>query len=364
MAPPTNAPKPAERVSVTINALGASQGGIVRVLECLAAAAGAFGWVSVTNAPRGARLPASVQVRSWQSPSRARSVVRALTPSLRRPRPAVSVNVAPAVFVDRGRTRTVQICNDLAFKEPALTFISWRQRAYRQIVTGIAFAQCDRIAAISPSVAGEIRRHYPRHAGKVVVAPLPVDHVLTAVDTSRSRRAATAEPVVLAFGHAPNKGVETLLRAMARRPELRARIVADRAVWERNGLARLAEELVVADRVTVLGKVSDSDLIAEYTEADVFCMPSEYEGYGLPVAEALALGVPTVISDLDVLDDTARGCAVRMQGSGADALLDAIDAALARDVEHWNSSSELFRRWTWHHWVRRALFVEDEGVAP
>ncbi len=92
----------------------------------------------------------------------------------------------------------------------------------------------------------------------------------------------------------PRKAPDLLVRAFvaARADGLRARLVFA-------GEGRLAGALG-ADGVTVLGQVSDADLDALYRGALGLVMPSLLEGYGLPVAEALARGTPAVISDLPV----------------------------------------------------------------
>jgi glycosyltransferase involved in cell wall biosynthesis len=111
-------------------------------------------------------------------------------------------------------------------------------------------------------------------------------------------------------GIEPRKGSLTLLRAFAaaraampkRRPVL---IVAGGATLfdHRDEIDRfhaLRERLELDDDVRVLGPVSDAQLEGLYRAADVFALPSVEEGFGLAVLEALAAGLPAVVSDLDV----------------------------------------------------------------
>jgi glycosyltransferase-like protein len=111
-------------------------------------------------------------------------------------------------------------------------------------------------------------------------------------------------------GIEPRKGSLTLLEAFARvraaLPERRpVLIVAGGATLfdYRDEIARFEErrrELAIDDDVKVLGPVDDDRLLALYHAADVFALPSAKEGFGLVVLEALACGVPTVVSALDV----------------------------------------------------------------
>ncbi len=111
-------------------------------------------------------------------------------------------------------------------------------------------------------------------------------------------------------GIEPRKGSLTLLRAFAgarralpeRRPVL---LVAGGATLfdHRDEIDRfhaLREELDLGDSVRVLGPVTDAELESLYRAADLFALPSTKEGFGLAVLEALAAGLPAVVSDLDV----------------------------------------------------------------
>lgn len=72
--------------------------------------------------------------------------------------------------------------------------------------------------------------------------------------------------------------------------------------------------------VTVLGALSDSELVAAYQRAWVFCLPSDYEGFGIPYAEAMACGLPVVatpnIGARYVTDEGAAGVLVGLNGLG------------------------------------------------
>jgi glycosyltransferase involved in cell wall biosynthesis len=97
------------------------------------------------------------------------------------------------------------------------------------------------------------------------------------------------------------KNVEGLLRGYALLPPgLRERhqlVVASRlAPEQRSQLEGLARRLGVAGRVYLPGFVDDPTLIAAYQATDLFVFPSFYEGYGLPVVEAMACGAPVVAS--------------------------------------------------------------------
>jgi glycosyltransferase-like protein len=164
-------------------------------------------------------------------------------------------------------------------------------------------------------------------------------------DQDRAAAGLNGQLTVLSIGGIePRKGSLTLLRAFAaaraalpeRRPVL---LVAGGATLfdHRDEIDRfhaLRDDLDLDGSVRVLGPVTDEELERLYRAADVFALPSTKEGFGLAVLEALAAGVPAVVSDLDVFRTyLADGDSALMAPIGDhDALADAMVRA-ARDPE-------------------------------
>lgn len=75
--------------------------------------------------------------------------------------------------------------------------------------------------------------------------------------------------------------------------------------WGDSSLIQLISDLKVEDRVTVLGRLTDEELRQWYAGADVFLMPSLYEGFGLPLVEAMSFGVPVITSNISSMPEVA-----------------------------------------------------------
>lgn len=99
----------------------------------------------------------------------------------------------------------------------------------------------------------------------------------------------------------PRKNLEILLRAWRDLPrELRQKhplVVAGSHGWQSAGLHEQMERAASEGWLKYLGYVADTDLPSLYAHAAVFCFPSWYEGFGLPVLEAMSTGVPVICSD-------------------------------------------------------------------
>ena len=141
-------------------------------------------------------------------------------------------------------------------------------------------------------------------------------------------------PYVLAVSTLePRKNLPALVAAFVelrrRRPEL-SLAIAGLEGWEREPLA--------AEGVRLLGFVPDKELARLYRGAAAFAYPARFEGFGMPVVEALASGVPAVVSSHPSLDEASGDVALRADPDSpvafADALEHALDSPRGTGVEH------------------------------
>lgn len=110
-------------------------------------------------------------------------------------------------------------------------------------------------------------------------------------------------------------------------------VVAGRAGWEDDEVIRqLRSGRAGAARITWVEDASDREIDWLYRHADVVAVPSRLEGYGLPVAEALARGAAVVAADAGAVPEAARGAAVLVSPDDADGWVDALGRMLRDDA--------------------------------
>jgi glycosyltransferase involved in cell wall biosynthesis len=139
-----------------------------------------------------------------------------------------------------------------------------------------------------------------------------IEHGLDAPAPARSRDAVRrsfnlplSQSLILNVGRlAPQKNQDVLVRALACLPQ--AHLVLAGAGPKREALHTLAVTLGVDDRLHLLGALSAEDIADLYAAADLFVFPSTWETFGLAAVEAAMVGMPMIVSNLDVLHEVLR----------------------------------------------------------
>jgi glycosyltransferase involved in cell wall biosynthesis len=185
---------------------------------------------------------------------------------------------------------------------------------------------CPSVATLEDCVAAGIERDRLQHVPWGIAAERAPDEAVAAV---RARYGLSGRYVLFVGTLEPRKNLAGLLEAMRQLPQTDVVLaVAGPAGWGADGLSQLGDDL--RDRVKLLGFVPPRDVGPLNRGAAVVCYPSLWEGYGLPVAEALAQGAAVV---------TSRGTATEeLVAGGAGIAVDprdpaAIAGALARVLD-------------------------------
>jgi glycosyltransferase involved in cell wall biosynthesis len=268
--------------------------------------------------PEGARhlpVPARLMQRSWRTLRWPRleqligdvDIVHAtgpLIPATRRPMAVTVHDVAALRYPELHPARSVQ----------------------QQQALMAALRRADVIIAVSQATADDLA-YVGGRSDRLAVAPLG----LTPLPVPTAHDARLPERFLLTVGESsPRKGYPVLLRALAQAPGDHRLVMVGPPAGDERRVRSLIAELGLEQQVTRLGSVSDSALAALYRDALALCFPSVSEGFGLPVLEAMAAGLPVVAADIPATREVAGDAAVLVPASDVGAWADAI-AALASD---------------------------------
>jgi glycosyltransferase involved in cell wall biosynthesis len=253
-----------------------------------------------------------------------------------------------------GRVLTVH--DAIAFRYPE--GYPWLNNVLHRYFVPATLRNVDAVVTDSEHSLSEVTGLVSGAAARAFTVPLGVDERFRPVPEDEARAVAARyglqPPYVLSVGaQQARKNVAALVDAMAHvhKEFPRHRLaIAGPTQWKYSGVDEAIARLAYPELVVRLGYVKDDDLPALYSLADVFAFPSLYEGFGLPVLEAMACGTPVVCSDTGALAETAGGAALLAHPLESGAIAVAIsqalgDASLRASLR--DSGLERARQFTW-----------------
>lgn len=232
--------------------------------------------------------------------------------------------------------------------------------------------RAQRIIAVSENTRRDVARYYPALATRTVTvysgSSLPAPEQ---PDDGTDASTAPDMPTFLFVGTMePGKSLATALRALSlynmRAPTpATLRIVGDRG-WGPHGVHELVRELGLERQVTLVGYVTNEELVAEYRNAWALVFPSSYEGFGLPVIEAMSCGCPVLAARNSAIIEAGGDAALFFDTFDADALAQAMDRVV-RDAPTRRSMIAKGRshaaRFDWRTTAAETLEVYHRAIA-
>jgi glycosyltransferase involved in cell wall biosynthesis len=200
----------------------------------------------------------------------------------------------------------------------------------------IGVRRAARLLCISQATRSDLVARYPWAASKATVVPLAAgerfSRELRASDFEavRSRHGLETDFVLCAGTLEPRKNLLRVLEAHAALGRsVQLALVGPRG-WE---FKPILEEASRRNDVRVLGQVTDEELAALYQACTVFCYPSLYEGFGLPLLEAMASGAPCVTSSVSSLPEVGGDAVVYVDPTDVDEIRGAVERLLESEPD-------------------------------
>lgn len=214
------------------------------------------------------------------------------------------------------------------------------ERNLYRMVLARTLARVDRVITVSHTMRREILAFAPDAAVSVVhngLDPSAFDTVTEDQRRAVREKHRLPEDFVLAVGHLERRKNYLRLIAAAARLRDRGQPVSLVIVGNDSGLRPDIEQAVDAaglrGSVTILGALSDAEVRALYSLCALFVFPSRYEGFGIPLLEAMAAGRPMAISNIPVFQEITEGRARYFPPGDVEAMADAIEHGLVSTSE-------------------------------
>jgi len=270
-------------------------------------------------------------------------------------------------------TRSVFTLHDLTvLKFPAAhtqlnrCFLRWMLPRFLQAA--------DAVIADSHCTKQDALQLYRLSADRVHVVHLGVDARFKPIEAASARRVQEGyqlpERFILAVSTIePRKNLIVLLEAYQalrqRQPDIQL-VMAGKRGWHSEPFFERLQALGLTDKVRLLGFVPDGDLPALYSLAEIFAFPSLYEGFGLPVLEAMACGTPVICSNTSSLPEVAGEAALQIAPADVPAWAQALEQIASNSALRASLRERGLKqaaRFTWENTARQTYALYQEVYA-
>jgi glycosyltransferase involved in cell wall biosynthesis len=218
--------------------------------------------------------------------------------------------------------RMVTVFHDLQHKRHP-EYFRWYEHPFWRLFLFAAAHRSARLIAVSRATAADLQAVYRLPASAIAVVPHGVDP-----EFFHLQRKPVAPPYILCVSTLhPHKNLDRLLRAFAEfrtaRPEFRL-VMAGMRGFHTEELEKLRVMLGLAETVEFTGWIERKRLYELYAGAEAFVYPSTFEGFGMPVLEAMAMGLPVGCSRIEPMASVAGEAALHFDPEDTGAIVDAM----------------------------------------
>lgn len=218
--------------------------------------------------------------------------------------------------------------------------VSLRARLFFRVATRLALAASERIVTISASARDDLLAHFSVAAGRVTAIPLAADPRFRPQPASEIERVRTKYDLpnqyIFYLGiNKPHKNLPRLVDAYTHLHNTQYAIhntpLIIAGAWDDRYPESRALAAPLGNAVRFLGPVDDADLPGLHSAAALFAFPSLYEGFGLPVLEAMACGAPVVCGNRSSLPEVAGEAGLLVDPTDTEAIAGAIQRVVEDD---------------------------------
>jgi len=219
-----------------------------------------------------------------------------------------------------------------------------------------------RVIAISENTKKDLEKTFPFLRGKVAIATLAAGpHYRPVTDKDKLARVRQTyklpDKYILFVGTLePRKNIVRIIRSLKLLKDQDVNlVVAGNRGWQWEEIFAEIESLGLKNRIIFLGYLPREDLLSLYSLASAFVFPSLYEGFGLPVLEAMQSGCPVVTSKISSLPEVAGEAAIKVDPYKESAIAKGIELAILHRNQLVAAGTKQARKFSWEKTAREVL---------
>ena len=267
----------------------------------------------------------------------------------------------------------VVMVHDLAYKLYP-RYYAPRVRLVLSTLVPLSARRAERVVVPSEQTKKDVAREYGVPEFKIVVTPEAAAPEFRLIE-GRARLAATLtrygidKPYILAVGNLePRKNLARILRVYAALLQIgtlaHRLVIVGQAHWQGSAVGQAIKQYGLEQNVVLTGYVPTEELVDLYNEASVFCYPSLYEGFGLPILEGMSCGAPVITSRVASMPEVAGDAACLIDPTSEQELAQALERILTDDGLRREMRAEGLRRaasFNWERTAERTLLAYEEA---
>lgn len=237
--------------------------------------------------------------------------------------------------------------------------------------TSYSVKKAKKVITISESSKDDIIKYYKVKAEKVVVVPLGLKKIEDSMNEQKSLSGFGVEGKYILFVGTiqPRKNIRKLIEAYSKLSKKEKKeyqlVIVGKKGWLYEPIFKAPDEYGVKDRVVFLDYVKDEELPAFYKKASLFVLPSLYEGFGLPVLEAMRYDCPVAISNVSSLPEAGGDAAIYFDPENVDDIKNKIEKVLESEKlqkEMIEKGRNHYKKFTWEKSAKKVMDAIEEVV--
>ncbi|MFH1353896.1 MAG: glycosyltransferase family 1 protein [bacterium] len=262
-------------------------------------------------------------------------------------------------YLRPGKMKTVAVVHDLAVHLFPEQF-RYKDWLLLHVFSAYVAREADEIIAVSQATANDIALYYNR-TNRVHVVHHGVDHEKFKVTDDEINLPGLKKPYILYVGQLqPRKNLTRLVKAfeVLKKSEAELQLViAGGHGWLKQPILEAIKKSPAAKDILLPGVVPDNLLPALYSQAEVFVLPSLYEGFGMPILEAMACGCPVVTSNVSSMPEVAGEAAVLVKPTDVESIANGIKEALNKKEDLMTKGLKRAKQFDWDITSRKVLEI-------
>ncbi|MDX2477666.1 MAG: glycosyltransferase family 1 protein [Gammaproteobacteria bacterium] len=216
----------------------------------------------------------------------------------------------------------------------------WRERLVYKMILEKALKAADHVVTVSDAVRNEILEHYPNTSISVIYNGIDIElfqNIPAAESLKVQQEYGLAANFLLAVGHIEKRknyiGLIDALENLHRRGRLIHLVIVGNDSGESAVVQQRVNDLKLSNYVKILNGLTDEEVRCIYSLCELFIFPSVYEGFGIPILEAMSAKRPIVLSDIPVFQEITQGQVAYFSHDSADSIASAVEKVLLSTEE-------------------------------